>query len=463
MKDESFDSLLESDSFSILSPELLDEIIAEEFPQLRLGPSVSQVLTTLTNGFLEDIIRSSYLISKQYKHPKVHAEDIHIYLKLKYPSTSLEEFCGSPAERKDNKTANPSSITQGNGNLNINELFPIKLFRSEQLKSAPIICLLELTQNIDNRVSQRLKQINIAKNSIGYERYTTAVQKHERRRELNLSWHPSTPDPSANVSRSCFSGRLRQWKLRLHLWGNLEEEEFRYLINNNLKIPGNYDREKENTTNINFPNLKISPIKPLFKDIILRSIRLDKSRLNGSVISQEDSFSLSQELLLPKLTDLNDRLGTSLLTLFIPDNYRSIQFWKSCRFIRHCDIKLVTSLNYNNIIKYKLSLSDFNTRYDIKISDTQLQKSNEMNDRFIDNLRETNGIQKYIDKIPLDCYRLTKIPDTIFHLTKKEIVSGQSKLLEFRERESISIPCIYPSVVVYCKLLDKLGILEKNL
>lgn len=134
MQDEFIDQKLESELFSILSPDILNEIMIEEFPQIRLGPSVSQVLTTLTNGFLQDIAKNSYIISKHKNHSEIQADDILVYLKIKYPETRLEEFCETISQRKDGKSGTGTLVDEESTISTNSGLLSIKLFNTERLK-----------------------------------------------------------------------------------------------------------------------------------------------------------------------------------------------------------------------------------------------------------------------------------------------------------------------------------------
>lgn len=136
MPDEYLDNHLEEDSFYIATPELLNELISEDYPHIRLGPSVSQVLTSLTNGFLEDVVRNSYIISRQQNHCEIQSEDILIYLKMKYAGTGLEEFCEFQSTRKDLKSTNHSYLAEPNSFSVTSGLLSLKKFNIERLKKA---------------------------------------------------------------------------------------------------------------------------------------------------------------------------------------------------------------------------------------------------------------------------------------------------------------------------------------
>lgn len=330
----------------------------------------------------------------------------------------------------------------------------------------------------ERRISQRLKQINLAKNSVGYQRYTTAVRKNERKRELNLSWHPSTPDPYSNTSKSCFSGRLKEWKLRLHLWGNLDDLAFKYIIENNLKFPprtipnldktriieGVLDHDNANAKDsllkfIKFSDLTISPISCPEKGSFTINNKSDKHQLLCALSSQINSIELSKEILLPKLIDCKKgHFITKYVTLFIPDNYRGIQVWKSSNFIRHCDITSAVGECYFKALEHGLSLLGFINRYNIDILGIKkcpgiclkdhmaISDPNERHNEF-----KTRGIPYRNGN------RLTNSQKMIIHRSDRVVLS-QNKLFSFKEQGIFRLPFIYhPSTVVYHKILGKLN------
>ncbi|DAZ92569.1 TPA: hypothetical protein N0F65_012799 [Lagenidium giganteum] len=63
-----------------------------------------------------------------------------------------------------------------------------------------------------HRLSQRQKQIDYGKNTLGYDRYCEKVPKHARKRGV----HPMTPDKTLKVSKKAFDGMIRKWRQALH-------------------------------------------------------------------------------------------------------------------------------------------------------------------------------------------------------------------------------------------------------
>jgi histone RNA hairpin-binding protein len=74
---------------------------------------------------------------------------------------------------------------------------------------------LELEEDA-HRLEQRQKQIDLGKNTLGYQRYLSAVPRASRDK-TNAS-HPRTPDKLAKQSKRAFFGQIRAWRRALHTW-----------------------------------------------------------------------------------------------------------------------------------------------------------------------------------------------------------------------------------------------------
>ncbi|KAH8741056.1 SLBP family protein [Cryptosporidium ryanae] len=348
-------------------------------------------------------------------------------------------------------------------------------------KSEKYLKIAEINKN--KRLSQRLKQINIAKNTIGYERYIRAVSKNERNRELNLSWHPSTPDVNPNISKSCFTGRLREWKLRLHLWGNLEEQEYIYIIDNNLKLPPSISIKKsklynkvcmegmldffnskqiigQDIENTNPSKLRISPINFSERDSILDMLKMKSGfQIQGARISQINSELLSRNILLP---EKNTFKVNSFITLFIPDSYRGMQIWKSCNFIRYCDLMSAARTSLNMFIRCKIPMTKFEKRYNLDIYDKLEKKSVELDRKELNCLYKkkidgNKNDERLNGRSSADIYRLINIPIIERHCSYKPLLFNCFNLKQ-RNQHIKNIPCYYPSLVVYCNVLRNLSL-----
>lgn len=83
------------------------------------------------------------------------------------------------------------------------------------------------------QISQRQKQVDLARSTAEYGRYVRCVKKENRRKEWRHSWHPETPDPNGEYSTRAFVGLIRKWRNCLHLWGNLDPYVYEYLCRSN--------------------------------------------------------------------------------------------------------------------------------------------------------------------------------------------------------------------------------------
>lgn len=63
----------------------------------------------------------------------------------------------------------------------------------------------------EERLASRQKQIEFGKNTVGYERYLSAVPKAQRKRG-----HPRTPDKLQICSRRSWNGQIVVWRRSLH-------------------------------------------------------------------------------------------------------------------------------------------------------------------------------------------------------------------------------------------------------
>ncbi|PSC75794.1 Oocyte-specific histone RNA stem-loop-binding 2 [Micractinium conductrix] len=75
-----------------------------------------------------------------------------------------------------------------------------------------------------HRLAQRQKQIDIGKNTLGYQRYRLAVPRDKRNRRTD----PVTPNVYQVTSKRAFEGQVKKWKRMLHTWdlpGDVQEGE----------------------------------------------------------------------------------------------------------------------------------------------------------------------------------------------------------------------------------------------
>ncbi|GAW81367.1 hypothetical protein, conserved [Plasmodium gonderi] len=81
------------------------------------------------------------------------------------------------------------------------------------------------------QVNQRIKNINLTKRLMSYERYISAVPKEERRNDLKNDWHPETPRINKNLSLSQWNREMKKWRKQVHAWGNMSEDVHKYICN----------------------------------------------------------------------------------------------------------------------------------------------------------------------------------------------------------------------------------------
>lgn len=85
--------LSDEESQNLITPEFLNELIVEDYSQVRLGPSVALVMSCITKGFIDDVIQKSYEIALHQGRDQILSDDILLYLKRKYPDSGLAELC----------------------------------------------------------------------------------------------------------------------------------------------------------------------------------------------------------------------------------------------------------------------------------------------------------------------------------------------------------------------------------
>lgn len=74
----------------------------------------------------------------------------------------------------------------------------------------------ELIETDEKRLEVRQRQIDMGKNTIGYQNYVSCVPKRVRAPRNII--HPSTPDIAAKISKRNFDGRVKAWRRALHFW-----------------------------------------------------------------------------------------------------------------------------------------------------------------------------------------------------------------------------------------------------
>ncbi|GAB4822709.1 hypothetical protein N2152v2_009755 [Parachlorella kessleri] len=70
-----------------------------------------------------------------------------------------------------------------------------------------------------HRIAQRQKQIDLGKNTLGYQRYRQQVPRDKRRARQD----PGTPDVYQIASKRSFDGQVKKWRRMLHEWDPRDE------------------------------------------------------------------------------------------------------------------------------------------------------------------------------------------------------------------------------------------------
>jgi len=69
----------------------------------------------------------------------------------------------------------------------------------------------------EQRLKQRQKQIDLGKQTIGYQTYLQKVPRIVRK-----PWHPQTPDKNKVCSKRSWDGMVRKWRRQLHRYDPTE-------------------------------------------------------------------------------------------------------------------------------------------------------------------------------------------------------------------------------------------------
>lgn len=112
-----------------------------------------------------------------------------------------------------------------------------------------------------HRLSQRQRQIDFGKNTIGYQRFVEAYPvKHRRPKEV-----PRTPDVHKKCSKRAFDGLVRVWRRRLHEWdmpegGDERKAQTKGGVPRDPRVPQKKEsgakRQREGTSGAPRPNRK---------------------------------------------------------------------------------------------------------------------------------------------------------------------------------------------------------------
>jgi hypothetical protein len=146
------------------------------------------------------------------------------------PQTPLNYVCSSSLTEQHN-TATPQLSLQGHGfspavsGLHVHSYTPESQYDYDLVMLPPEEAIAEDTEELQQRVRQRSKQIRLGLATPGYMKYRAALPKHER--EYSNDCHPVTPRANFNCSKRQFDAILSRWRRMLHCWDNYDLEHDR--------------------------------------------------------------------------------------------------------------------------------------------------------------------------------------------------------------------------------------------
>ena len=92
-----------------------------------------------------------------------------------------------------------------------------------------------LEETNEHRLKQRQKQIDFGKNTTGYQNYQKYIERFSNlfpsaffysltslRSKRNPRIHIATPDIHRNIAKRKFDTAVREWRLYLHTWDNVD-------------------------------------------------------------------------------------------------------------------------------------------------------------------------------------------------------------------------------------------------
>ncbi|KAH7283264.1 hypothetical protein KP509_35G069300 [Ceratopteris richardii] len=135
----------------------------------------------------------------------------------KFVSKSPEEVCPSinsdlNAEKKSRKNDGDLPTTKSPSGIFVDVTNKFELHAGSALREKP-------EETDAHRLSQRQKQIEYGKNTLGYERYTELVPRFKRKAK-----DPQTPNPKQVCSKRSWDGQIRKWRRLLHLYDPPSED-----------------------------------------------------------------------------------------------------------------------------------------------------------------------------------------------------------------------------------------------
>lgn len=210
------------------------------------------------------------------------------------------------------------------------------------------------------QINQRLKNINLTKRLVSYEKYINAVPKIERVANLRTTWHPETPRFNKNVSLSQWNKTVQQWRKQIHAWGNLREDILQYICSlsseeklhylSNLKLP---ELSKKEIKNFEKKCGEISNYT--MKSILLLSDQIDMISNPIQNKSKTSTFNMKNN----NCTDIIERPF-----LFFPKNFNGKILNSKFIIIKQIDFaRSICSIMNNYKKRHKPLYETFNNLY----------------------------------------------------------------------------------------------------
>ncbi|VTZ69815.1 histone RNA hairpin-binding protein, putative [Plasmodium chabaudi chabaudi] len=169
-----------------------------------------------------------------------------------------------------------------------------------------------------SQINQRLKNINLTKRLISYERYIKAIPKNKRNPNLKNDWHPETPRINKQLSVSQWNKEMKKWRKQIHAWGNMPEYVYKHICNLSFADRNKYLSELKllELSQVEINNLKKK--NEQCSEIIVNNILLIPEQNNNTNICANSGIIEKPFFFLPQNfsgTILNDQL------IIIKQNY----------------------------------------------------------------------------------------------------------------------------------------------
>ncbi|EAA18214.1 hypothetical protein [Plasmodium yoelii yoelii] len=162
-----------------------------------------------------------------------------------------------------------------------------------------------------SQINQRLKNINLTKRLISYERYIKAIPKNKRNPNLKNDWHPETPRINKQLSVSQWNKEIKKWRKQIHAWGNMPEYVYKHICNLSIVDRNKYLSELKllELSQVDINNLKKK--NEQCSEIIMNNILLIPEQNNNTNSCAKNEIIEKPFFFLPQNfsgTILNDQL-----------------------------------------------------------------------------------------------------------------------------------------------------------